>query len=268
MVGKIGVILAFIALVLVGCNNGADKPAIMLELDSPNTTISHLRSDIVGSRGTTIEDNIIVRGRVTSSDDEGNFYRSLFVEDDTGAVEVLVGFTPLAALYPEGLDVALHLKDCRADYWRGVLQVGVEALSSTVNSVDYIATREGVDKVISRGIDVTPLKPHVVDIKHLSRDMCGRLVTIRDVYATESTSIDTLAGETLDDALWLGSALFKDISGDSIAVVITSYANYANRPLPLSKVSITGILEWGSYASSSKECYHISMRYESDCEVY
>jgi hypothetical protein len=98
--------------------------------------------------------------------------------------------------------------------------------------------------------------------------MCGRLVTIRDVYATESTSIDTLTGETLDDALWLGSALFKDISGDSIAVVITSYANYANRPLPLSKVSITGILEWGSYASSSKECYHISMRYESDCEVY
>lgn len=266
--GKVRIILLMIMFVFVGCYNGADKPAIIPSLGSATTTMAHLRSDIVGSRGTTILDDIIVRGRVTSSDDEGNFYRSLFVEDDSGAVEVLVGFTPLAALYPEGLEVMLCLKDCRADYWRGVLQVGVEALGSTVNSVDYIATREGVDRVIVRGDDVSPRAPHIVDIKELRRDMCGRLVTIRDVMVVESTSIDTLEGETLDDAIWQGSALLKDIAGDSIAVYTSSYANYASTSLPLSRVSVTGILEWGSYAGSSKECYHISMRYESDCVAY
>ena len=54
--------------------------------------------------------------------------------------------------------------------------------------------------------------------------------------------------------------------GDSIAVYTNNYARYADAPLPLSEVSLTGILEWGAYGRSSAKCYHITMRYERDCE--
>ena len=39
----------------------------------------------------TISSDIVCVGRVTSSDSEGNFYRSMFVEDSTAAVEILLG---------------------------------------------------------------------------------------------------------------------------------------------------------------------------------
>lgn len=260
------IITILMILMLVGCYNSADKPSITPMPKGDIVAIAWLRSDIVGNRAVTIDKDIVVRGRVISSDAEDNLYNSIYVEDETGAVEVLAGLSPLAALYPEGLDVTLHLRGCRADYWRGVLQIGDEALASTVNSVDYISTREGLDRVVRRGVDVVPRKPEVVTIGSLTKDMCGRLVCIKDVRAVASTSIDTLLGQSLKDAYWRGSALFKDCRGDSIAVVTSSMAHFADSSLPLDSVSITGILEWGDYAATAKECYHITMRYESDCQ--
>lgn len=255
-------------LLLVGCYNSSDKPSIIPTIEEANLSISNLRSDVVGNRAVTINDDIVLRGRVTSSDREDNFYRTIFVEDATGAVEVMVGLSPLYSLYPEGVEVALHLRGCRADYWRGVLQIGVEALGSTVNSVDYITLREGVDRIVRRGADVSPLRPEVVNISDLRREMCGRLVCVEDITAVASTSIDTLAGQSLRDAYWRGSAMFKDSRGDSIAVEVSDYARFANAALPLSPVTVTGILEWGSYAGGAKECYHLTMRYEEDCSAY
>ena len=256
--------IILLLLTLVGCYNSTDKSHIMPTLHDPTTTIAALRKN-VGVRGTTITEDIVLRGRVTSSDAEDNIYRSIFVEDDTAAVEVLLGLSSLDAHYPEGLEVALHIKGCRLDYLRGVLQVGSEAIGGGMNTVDYINSREGADRVVRRGSDVTPREAMQVDITDLSEDMCGRLVRIDGVMAAHSTSIDTLEGQTMADALWRGSALFKTADGDSIAVYTSNYARYADAPLPLSEVSLTGILEWGAYGRSSEKCYHITMRYEDDC---
>jgi hypothetical protein len=49
---------------------------------------------------------------------------------------------------------------------------------------------------------------------------------------------------------------------------VSDYARFANAALPLSPVTVTGILEWGSYAGGAKECYHLTMRYEEDCSAY
>ena len=258
--------IILLLLTLVGCYNSTDKSHIMPTLDDPTTTIAALRKN-VGVRGAAITEDIVLRGRVTSSDAEDNIYRSIFVEDDTAAVEVLLGLSSLEAHYPEGLEVALHIKGCRLDYLRGVLQVGTEAIGGGANTVDYINSREGADRVVRRGSDVTPREAMQVDITDLSEDMCGRLVRIDGVMAVHSTSIDTLEGQTMADALWRGSALFKTADGDSIAVYTSNYARYADAPLPLSEVSLTGILEWGAYGRSSAKCYHITMRYEDDCDI-
>lgn len=251
-------------MMLVGCNNSADKSHITSHLDMATTSIASLREG-VGHSGATIYEDIVLRGRVTSSDSADNIYHRIYVEDDSSAVEVLMGVNLLDALYPEGLDVALHLKGCRVGYHRGVLQVGMEAIGGDSNGVGYIDSREGIDRVVRRGVDVEPRVPLDVEIASLCDDMCGRLVRIRGVVAVASSSIDTLAGETLDDAVWRGNALFKSLSGDSIAVYTSSSARYADARLPLSVLDITGILEWGKYGASSKECFHLKMRYEEDC---
>lgn len=262
MIARIS-ILSLILLLLVGCYNSADTPSIGSSTDIAVTPIATVIEDVVGNKGRVITYDVVVRGRVTSSDEQRNIYQSLFVEDETGALEVRVGLSPLYSTYPEGLDVALHLKGCRADYYRGVLQIGADALGEYVET---ITAPESVERVIRRGVDVKPREATEMRLEDLTPAMCGRLVRVDALRAVASTYIDTLAGETLEDAVWCGSALFKSPLGDSIAVYTSDYARYANHKLPLGDIAITGILEWGDYARSGKECYHIMMRYERDCE--
>lgn len=254
-------------LLLVGCYNTADKPLITPSLPTPTTTIAELRSRVVGSHSIAIEHYVCLRGRVVSSDYDQNFYRSIVVEDGTGAVEVRLGVDMSSALYPEGLDVALMLEGCYAGYYRGVLQIGRKAEAYDYATVDYIGTREGVDRVVVRSTDVATSEPRRLGVTQLDGSMCGRLVVIDSLKLYSSTSIDTLEGETLVDARWRGYSLFRDSRGDSIAVRTRNSARFADELIPHDTLALRGIVEWGSY-DGAKECFHIVMRYEEDYSVY
>ena len=253
-----------LCVVLVSCYNVADKPRIYPELPSANTTIATLKSRIMGTHAHAIADDVVVVGRIISSDADDNYYRSMVVDDGTAAVEVMMGISPLVADYPEGLIVALRLKGCYAAYQRGVAVVGVKAPDYENYEVGYLSSREAVDRVVVRGGDVEVQRPRSVAIAELAMGDCGRLVRVDGVHVVASTSIDTLAGETLNDAHWRGYALFKDRAGDSIALYTRDYARYAEEHIPLGEVSLTGIVEWSAY-NGGEECYQLKMRYATDC---
>lgn len=251
-------------LVLVSCYNAADKPRIYPELPQANASVATLKNHIIGTHPHIVEDDVIVVGRVISSDEEDNFYRTLVVDDGTGGVAVMMGVTPLAADYPEGLSVALRLQGCHAAYQRGVITVGERAEAYDSYDVGYLASREAMDRVVVRGGDVEVQEPRRVAISELTRSDCGRLVHIEGLHLVGASSIEPSEGDVLEDALWSGYALFKDGAGDSVAVYTRNYARYANRHIPVGEVSLCGIVEWGAY-NGGRECYQLKMRYESDC---
>ena len=254
-------LVAIVALILfVGCSSAADNNIIMEGVESATVTIGDLRRDVVGSVGVTLPEDCVVRGRVTSSDSEGNFYNQLVVEDDSGALMLCIALQHLDSYYPEGLDVSLRLDGLEANYYRGVLQVGTEALGYA--GVGDIESRQVIKRTIRRGESVEPLVPPVVAIENLSREACGRLMRIEGVVLVAST----INGreQSLGDAMWQGYALFKNEVGDSIAVRTSKYATFAQQRIPHEPVSLTGVLEWGSY-DSGPECYHLVLRYNDDC---
>lgn len=230
----------------------------------PTTTIEHLRTRIVGSGGVVLRDSITVSGCVISSDADDNFYRTFIVDDGTGAVELMAGLYGLDRLYPLGTRVMLHLRGCYADYGYGVLQVGRKAEAYESYGVDYLGSREALDRVVERGSEVEAIVAEHRFISELSEADLGRLVHIRSLHLVDSSSIDTLLGDTLDDAVWRGYALFKSDNGDSIAVYTRNYATFAGHPIPRGELSISGILQWGKY-DGRRECYQLKMRYEQDC---
>ena len=252
---------------LIGCHKVTDKFVIEGDIPERTNSIATLRELIVGVGGETIKDDVVVVGRVTSSDSEDNFYGSLVVEDESGAVEVVVGTSNLAATYPEGLNVALRLRGCYADYSRGVLQVGSEAPKYEYFRVGNLASPERVESVILRSSDVAPITPEIVDIADLDGSMCGRLVEVQGLELVDSSSIDTLEGEELGRSVWLGYAMFKDERGDSIAVYTREYARYAEHRIPMQRVNIVGILQRDKYREG-EECFYLKMRYERDCTPY
>lgn len=252
---------------LVGCYNSADKPVITDDLPAPNATVALLRSEILGTRPCLIAENVVIVGRIISSDDDSNFYRSIVVDDGTGAIEVMMGVSPLAADYPEGLNVALRLKGCYVGYLRGVVVVGTKAPEYESMDIGYLASNEAIDRVVVRGGSVDVVEPRTMNIASLTRDECGRLVRIEGLALEASTSIDTLQSETLYDACWRGYAMFRDEAGDSVAVYTRDYARYAEELIPHDTLSLTGVVQWARY-DGGEECYQLKMRYGSDCEIY
>lgn len=256
-----------IILILIGCQRVTDKFVIDGTLPAPTCDIAALRNDIVKVGGVTILDNVIVVGRVTSSDGDDNFYGSLVVEDESGAVEVMVGTSNLAARYPEGVLIALRLKGCYADYSRGVLQVGSEAPEYEYYRVGNLMSPERVDNVVVRSLDVKPIEPLQTTIAELRSSMCGRLVKLYGLCLMDSSSVDAIDGEELGRAIWCGYSMFRDSSGDTIAIYTSDYARYAEHRIPTDSVNIVGILQRDKYRSG-KECYYLKMRYETDCTLY
>ena len=260
-------ILFILLFTLIGCQKVADKFVIEGSLPAATNSIATLRNEIVRLGGFVIEEDIVVVGRVTSSDSEDNFYGSVVVEDSSGAVEVMIGTSNLTARYPEGLLVALRLRGCYVDYSRGVLQVGSEAPKYESYRVGNLLSPQRVDSVVVRSGDVEPIAPRQTTIAQLRGSMCGSLVQLRGLSLVDSSTIDTLAGEQLSRATWGGYAMFKDAAGDSIAVYTSPYARYAEHRVPEDRVNIVGIVQWDNYRDGD-ECYFLKMRYEADCTLY
>ncbi len=253
-----------ITLLLVGCT-ADDMPPVDDTSSERTTSIAQLREQIGSIGGSIVNGDVIVMGRVTSSDKDGNFFRSLIVEDESGAMELRIKSYDLATLYPEGLEVVLHLDGCAIGYDMGILQVGAMSEEYDYYGVDYIETPQRINRVIRRTKDIEPIIPRRCSIAEISRDDCGRLVRIDNLSLRHSTSIDTLQGMTLDNATWQGYALFFDDKGDSIAVYTAPEARFAKQRITTSELSITGILQWCKY-DGGEECPHLKMRYATDYE--
>ncbi|MBR2049643.1 MAG: hypothetical protein IJ957_02935, partial [Rikenellaceae bacterium] len=83
-------ILFLVTLLFVGCDYDRFDPIEPTDVQwIPNAELSDVRHSFAVA--TTIREDMIITGRVTSSDEGGNFYRTLTIEDATGALELMVG---------------------------------------------------------------------------------------------------------------------------------------------------------------------------------
>ncbi len=254
-------LFGILSLLILSCCNRADVPIIDAGLPLATTTIKNLRDNIVASTAATIEEDIIVEGYIITSDKEDNFFRSIIVDDGTAAIEVMLGLDALATTYPEGLRVALCLKDCYAAYSYGVLQVGRRAYEYESYAVEYLGSREAVERVVLRGREVVDISPRKMTIAELDREELGRLVELSGLRLSVATSV---AEGGCEEPLWRGYATFKDRAGDSIVAYTRDYAAFAEQPIPQRRVTLRGVLQWGAVAGA-EESFQLKMRYADDC---
>lgn len=68
----------------------------------PTHTIAQLTALYTPGKPVLIEDDIVIAGRVVSSDKTGNFYKQIFIQDQTGGIEVKIGKYSLHNEYKPG----------------------------------------------------------------------------------------------------------------------------------------------------------------------
>ncbi len=204
----------------------------------PNAEMSVLRRAYTGVTS-EIRENIVVEGRVVSSDAGGNFYRSLIVEDCTGAVEVMVGLDHLYRIYPVGSRLVLRLQGLALGQRDGVLQVGMLPETWDYRSTGYMSHQAVADKYMYRDTDIAQVASDRIAIGEMSKALCGRLVTVERVAAADEK-------QCWAEGSYRCCRKFRDARGDSVYVAVSPYARFAGRPIPQDTVSVTGILMYGA----------------------
>lgn len=153
--------------------------------------------------------NAYISGRVSSNDQPGNFYKSLFIQDETGGMEIKIGknalyndFLPGQKLYVKlnGLTIGMYGYKDGVYGGMGMIQVGYSDPTGEYQT-SYLETSLLIDTHIFRADpkDIQPVVPAVVEAKDLpdskndtqaSNKYVGALVTLKGLtYAGENFAL-------------------------------------------------------------------------------
>ena len=217
------------------------------------SSIAELRKRFLGTPF-VVNSDISVNGRVVSSDQAGNFYRSICIEKEQAALEILTGIDQSHNLFPVGCSVTLRLKGLTVAEKFGVLQVGAQPQSGSGYDVDYIGSLPALEKCLVRNSEelVDP-QPARLTIPELDPLLCGTLVRIDNLQYTPES--ETESG-------WSGYRKFVDPDGCAIHSYVRDYADFADREIPEMVISLIGILQ---YDNSGEGRFLLKLRDETDC---
>lgn len=127
---------------------------------TPNKTILELKS-LYKNAPVKIEDGIIIGGQVISEDRSGNIYKSIYIQDATGAIEVKIGKNSLYNDYKLGQWVYVKCSGLTLGAYNGMIQLGYEDASGEYET-SYLDVQYIIDTHIFRGELDTPLAPKKV----------------------------------------------------------------------------------------------------------
>ena len=161
-----------------------------------------------------VTEDLWVKGRITTSDRSGNFYKSFYIQDDANGpgIEIKVGRTSLHNDYKVGQTVYIFLDGLAVGEYgfkdgkyggQGTIQIGLKDPKQAKYSTSYIEHQYIIDSHIFRGdvSDIQAISPRKIsslpgktDCQATSTSV-GALVTISGLkYANESFTLVYLNG--------------------------------------------------------------------------
>lgn len=145
---------------------------------TPNMTIQDLKSMYV-SKPVHIEGDIIIGGQVTTSDREGNVYRSIYIQDNTGGIEIKIGKTGLYNVYKIGQWVYVKCQGLTLGAYEGMLQIGVDDPTGEYET-SYMDVSLLIDQHVFKGKKAEPVLPaEVQESNLLASENMGRYVLLK-----------------------------------------------------------------------------------------
>ena len=180
-----------------------------------NTTIAALKDMYVanGNKPITIEDDIIVGGQVTTSDKDGNLYKSFYIQDETAGIEVKVGKNGLYNEYKLGQWVYVKCEGLTVGDYNGMIQIGYSDPSGEYET-SYIEHSAIINTHVFKGPYAEPVEPVVITEAQLHDKVnLGRLVTIRDLKYDDHVFILAYVDPNGDRKDYTNNGIFIDEEG-------------------------------------------------------
>ncbi len=215
---KIFFVLVAAALLAASCdefppsnydNVGYDAAKVYTDADFPGvtfTTIAELKA-MYSNSAVDLGSGIVLKAQVTSSDKEGNLYRTMYIQDETGGIELKMGTRNLYNEYKIGQWIYVDCNGLTIGAYRNMLQLGYASATGSSYETAYLDIQYIIDTHIFKGAQGTPLEPKVLTAaSELTADEnIGRYVTVQGL--TYGSKIFVLIYDNSNNST------YKNISG-------------------------------------------------------
>ena len=134
-----------------------------------------------GNKPYDITKHCVIKGQIVTSDETGNVYKSFYIQDETGGIEIKIGKNGLYNDYKLGQWVYVDCTDLTVGSYEGMIQIGYKDQSGEYETA-YLEHQILIDLhvfkgAIASGDDV--IKPTVISGNSIyDKKYIGTLVTI------------------------------------------------------------------------------------------
>ena len=260
---------ALVAIVMIACQKYPEPEYVVptYELKDHQTLISieELKArHTLGGTPTAIMGDTVIRGIVVADDESGNIYKSIYIQDETGGVNLAIDQVNMYNIMPVGQEVYVEMKGLFIGDYNNGYQVG-----DTVTDPKYglemarynWANEEYRDSLgnYSRkhiypngkpDLSKVPAPKIVESSNAITSDMYCSLVTLKNIRFTDPKVETGLLPWSTKEQTVNRTAEFED--GSTIVVRTSGYCNFYADFIPTGVGSITGIL---SIFGSTKQFY-------------
>lgn len=211
-----------------------------------------------------IDEDIMIKGRITGNDVGGNIYKQVTLQDNTAAIIIAINEGGLNGYLAEGSEILVDLKGLYIGGYRKQPEIGAPYNGTSIGRMQKDIWAKHF-KILGSP-DTSLIQP--VDFSTIKNEMdanCAKLVTLKDVTFKEADGKSTFSTGTST-----GNAVNQELDGYGSKVVIrtSTYADFAAIPLPYDNVAkkklkcdITGI------ATRYNSTWQILIRKTSDIVV-
>ena len=259
-ISRIGLI-AFTALLgFSSCQDDFGTPHLSAPVatDKPNTTIAELKDSLWQDANNFCEkigtksdgSHYIISGRVISSDYDGNIFKCLYIQDETGALPMSINQYNLYLTHRRGQEVVIDLTDMYAGKYNGMFQLGFPSWYERENTYEtsFMAPElfnahcqlNGTPNLAAIDtITITDLSAIGSSPEELKKWQ-GQLVRFNNVTFANGGKDGQMLCNTYhssgeNQSITIGG-------GGSLNVRTSGYAKFWNTPLPAEALDIVGIL--------------------------
>ena len=250
--------VALMSLGLVSCQDDWDDPQANapVAINKPNTTIADLKKAFWQDETNYIQtignrpdgSHYIISGRVISSDESGNVFKALYIQDETGVLPFSINQYNLYMRYRVGQEIVVDATDMYIGKYNGLQQIGypewyengncweasfmAPALFESHIELNGFPEKEKIDTITIK--DFSALGSSVDELIRWQ----GQLVRFNDAYwAAPGTTI-------CDEYHSSGYTQTLNVQGGSVAVRTSGYSKFWNYVLPEEHMDVVGILSY------------------------
>lgn len=239
---------------LSSCDDDFERPPMVVPTAKrhANTTIAELKTKFYtgeSNYATLVEKrddgtDYIIKGRVISSDQAGNFFKQLVIEDETGAIQVNIDSYDLYKTYQYGQEIVIDVTGLYVGAYGKLMQIGSTPNNNYPGRIaSDLATKQievnGLaepEKIVAGEYTIAALNDLISNQEEFLAKQC-RLVSIKDVTFKDAGKA------TLADKGKNTSRTISDGTGDMI-VYTSGYSDFYDYYCPEGKGTIVGILSF------------------------